>query len=98
MDILFPLLFIIMFNMLLGNAGIGDQRLELHLATREADGISQQMVQAMVTTDKSQLKPGDPIIILEKDYNQAKADVEAGKMAGFLAFPATSKLNLILLC
>ena len=94
MFILFPFLFIIMFNMLLSNAGAGDQRLELHLATQETGGISQQIIQAMVTTDESQLKPGDPIIILEKDYNQAKADVEAGKLDGFLAFPADFTQNI----
>jgi ABC-2 type transport system permease protein len=38
--------------------------------------------------DESQLKPGDPKIIWDKDYNQAKADVASGKIDGFLAFPA----------
>jgi ABC-2 type transport system permease protein len=94
MFILFPFLFIIMFNMLLGNAETGDQRLELHLATQETSGISQQIIQAMVTTDESQLKPGDPIIILEKDYNQAKVDVESGKLDGLLAFPADFTQNI----
>jgi cytochrome c-type biogenesis protein CcmE len=94
-DILFPFLFVIMFNILLGNTGAGDQRLELHLATRETGGISQQIIQGMVTTDESQLKPGDPIIILEKDYSQARAAVEAGKLNGFLAFPDDFTQNLM---
>jgi ABC-2 type transport system permease protein len=94
MFIVFPFLFNIMFTMLLSNTGAGDQRLELHLATRETSGISQQIIQVMATTDKSQLKPGDPIIILEKDYNQAKANVEAGKLDGFLAFPADFTQNV----
>ena len=42
----------------------------------------------MVTTDESKLPPGAPVIIWDKDYNQAKADVEAKKLDGFLAFPA----------
>jgi ABC-2 type transport system permease protein len=88
MFILFPFLFIIMFNLLLSGVGGGDQRLELHLATQETGGISQQIIQGMVTTDEAQLQPGDPKIVWEKDYNQAKADVAAGKLDGFLAFPA----------
>jgi ABC-2 type transport system permease protein len=94
MFILFPFLFVVMFNILLSETGGGDQRLELHLATREAAGISQQIIQAMVTADESQLQPGDPIIVQEKDYDQAKADVEAGKLSGFLAFPSDFTQNL----
>jgi ABC-2 type transport system permease protein len=88
MFILFPFLFIVMFNILLGNTTTQDQPLELHLVTQETDGISQQIIQGLVTTDPSSLSPGAPIIVWDKDYNQAKADVEAGKFAGFLAFPA----------
>ena len=88
MFILFPFLFIIMFNILLANTGTGDKRLELHLATQETGGISQQIIQSMVTADPSKLAPGDPVIIWDKDYNQAKANVEANKLDGFLAFPA----------
>ena len=77
-----------MFNLLLGNVGNQDTRMELHLATQETNGISLQLIQAMVTSDPSQLNPGEPMIIWEKDYNQAKADVEAKKLSGFLAFPA----------
>jgi ABC-2 type transport system permease protein len=88
MFILFPFLFIVMFNMLLGNIGAEDPRLELHLVTLETNGISQQIIQAHETQDESQLKPGEPKIFWDKDYNQAKADVESGKIEGFLAFPA----------
>lgn len=88
MFILFPFLFIIMFNLLLGNVGAADSRLELHLATQETDGISLHLIPAMVTADESQLEPGQPKIIWDRDYSQAKADVEAGNISGFLAFPA----------
>jgi ABC-2 type transport system permease protein len=88
MFILFPFLFIVMFNILLGNIGAEDNRLELHLVTLENSGISQQIIQAHETQDESLLKPGEPIIIWDKDYNQDKADVEAKKIGGFLAFPA----------
>ena len=94
MFILFPFLFIIMFNLLMGNMGYQDTRLELHLVTQEKDGLSQHIIQSLVTTDDSQLKPGDPKIIWDKDYNQAKADVEAKKLSGFLAFPADFTQNM----
>ncbi len=38
--IIFPFLFIIMFNFLLKDTTGGDARLELHMATREAAGAS----------------------------------------------------------
>lgn len=94
MFILFPFLFIVMFNLLLSDVGSGDERLELHLATQETSGISLPIIQAMVTADETQLKPGEPIIVREKDYNRAKADVEAGKLDGFLAFPADFSQNI----
>jgi ABC-2 type transport system permease protein len=41
------------------------------------------------------LKPGDPKIIWDKDYNQAKAEVETEKIEGFLSFPADFTQNLM---
>jgi hypothetical protein len=87
MFILFPFLFIVMFNLLLNNVGSADSRLELHLATQETDGISQHLIEGMVTTDESQLQAGQPKLIWDRDYHLAKADVESGKTSGF-AFPA----------
>ncbi|OGO00655.1 MAG: hypothetical protein A2Y58_05175, partial [Chloroflexi bacterium RBG_13_51_52] len=59
------------------------------LATREATGgLSQQIIGAMETTDKSVLTPGDPVIIWDKDYNAARQAVEDGELEGILAFPA----------
>jgi ABC-2 type transport system permease protein len=94
MFILFPFLFIVMFNILLGSVGAEDNPITLHLATRETSGISQQIIQAMVTTDTSKLAPGYPVIVWDKDYDQARADVEAGKLEGFLAFPADFTQNV----
>lgn len=88
MFILFPFLFIFMFNILLSNVGSADTRLTLHLVTLENSGLSQQIIQAQETKDVSQLKPGEPIIVWDKNYNQDKADVEDGRIGGFLAFPA----------
>jgi len=88
MFILFPFLFIIMFNLMLGNMGTEDTRIKLHLSTRESEGVSVQLIQALETKDESKLEPGTPLIVWEKDYDQARADVETGKLDGFLAFPS----------
>jgi ABC-2 type transport system permease protein len=94
MFILFPFFFIVMFNLLMSNMGSQDTRLELHLATQETNGLSQHIIQSLVTTDDSQLKPGDPKIVWDKDYNQARAEVTAKKLSGFLAFPADFTQNI----
>jgi ABC-2 type transport system permease protein len=88
MFILFPFLFIVMFNMLLGNVGAEDTRMQLHVATRETAGISLHLIQSMETTDEASLPPGAPVIIWEKDFEKARAAVEDNSLAGFLAFPA----------
>ncbi len=88
MFILFPFLFIVMFKLLLGNVGSADNRIELHLATQETDGISVHLIQGMVTADESKLQPGQPLLVWDQDYNLAKANVESGKTSGLLAFPA----------
>jgi ABC-2 type transport system permease protein len=85
--ILFPLLFITMFSIMGGDSE--DPRLELHMATQEGlGGISHQIIGAMVTEDDSQLKPGEPKVVWERDYDEARRAVEDKRLAGFLAFPA----------
>ena len=94
MFILFPFLFIVLFNIMLADAGSSDTRLTIHLATRETGGISEQIIQSMVTPDESALAPGDPVIIWDKDYEQVLADVESKKISGFIAFPADFTQNI----
>jgi ABC-2 type transport system permease protein len=87
--IIFPFLFIILFSFLLQGAGGEDNRIELHLATREAaGGLSHQIIGAMATTNESLLKPGDPLIIWDKDYEAARQAVENKELEGLLTFPA----------
>jgi len=96
MFILFPFLFIIMFTLVLGNVGsTSDKRLEFHVATQETTGISLSIIQSIVTGDISKLAPGQPDIIWEKDYAQAMAQVDSGKLDGFLAFPADFTPNVM---
>jgi len=87
--IIFPLLFVILFVFLnIGGSG-EDPRLELHLVTQEVEGgLSHQIIGAMETRGDSQLKPGEPKIVWDRDYNQARQAVEDKEIGGFLSFPA----------
>jgi ABC-2 type transport system permease protein len=86
--IVFPFMFVVMFYFL--NVGATeDARMELHVLTQEAEsGLSHQIIGAMETTDESQLRPGEPIIVWDKDYDEARQAVEDGELSGFVAFPA----------
>ncbi|MCL0059760.1 ABC transporter permease [Dehalococcoidia bacterium] len=87
--ILYPFLFVVLFNFLLAGIGGEDERLELHLVTQEAEGgLSHQIIEALQTKDESQLKPGEPRIVWTKDYDEARQAVEDKELGGFLAFPA----------
>jgi len=86
--ILFPFLFIVLFNFLMADIGSEDERLVLHLVTQEAEsGISYQIIATMETRDESQLKAGQPEIVWLKDYDKARQQVEDKELDGFLAFP-----------
>ncbi|MCK4273799.1 MAG: ABC transporter permease [Dehalococcoidales bacterium] len=85
----FPFLFIILFSFLLGGVGSEDERMELHMVTLEAaGGLSHQIIGAMETMDKSQLGPGAPKMVWDRDYDEARRAVEDGELDGFIAFPA----------
>lgn len=87
--ILFPFLFVIVFNFMLRDVGSQDTRLEMHLVTQEAaGGLSYQIIGALETKDESQLQPGEPLIIWDKDYDKARQAVVDKELPGFLAFPA----------
>jgi ABC-2 type transport system permease protein len=88
--IFFPFLFIILFNSLMAGVGSQDNRLVLHMATLETgnQSLSYQILGSMETKDESLLKPGDPEIIWDKDYNADRQAVKDGKLEGFLSFPA----------
>jgi len=86
--VIFPFMFILMFYFL--NLGqVEDTRLTYHLVTREAEGgLSHQIIGAMETKDESQLQPGAPVFVWQKDYDEAYRAVEEGELSGFIAFPA----------
>jgi ABC-2 type transport system permease protein len=86
--IIFPFMFVLMFYFL--NLGAAtDERLTYHLTTREAaGGLSHQIIGAMETKDESQLPPGAPVFVWDRDYDEAYRMVENGELSGFIAFPA----------
>lgn len=94
--VVFPFMFILLFNFLMSGVGGEDQRLNLHLATREgAGGLSHQILGAMETPDEALLNPGEPYIVWERDYTAARQAVDDGEITGFVSFPAdfTAALN-----
>ncbi len=95
--ILFPFIFVLIFNFMLRDAGGGDARLELHLVTREAaGGLSYQIIDAVETKDPAQLRPGQPLVVWDKDYKQALQEVNDQKLGGFLAFPADFSQGVVM--
>ena len=84
--ILFPFLFIIMFNFILSGVEQQDTRLELHLVTQEdRSGLSHQIIKAIETEDESELEPGEPKIIWDENYEESLQAVEDKKLDGFLS-------------
>ncbi|MBT3363968.1 MAG: ABC transporter permease [Chloroflexi bacterium] len=88
----FPFLFILLFNTMMSGIGAEDERITLHVLTRDDSGTySQMLLEAYETTEESKLDPDDhsPIIIWLKDidYATAKQQVEDKTLSGFVAFP-----------
>jgi ABC-2 type transport system permease protein len=88
-SIVFPIMFITLFTFIFKGMGAEDERLTLYLATQEAPGgLSEQILNSIETKDQSLLKPGDPVIIWDKSYSDARASVDNGTIGGFIGFPA----------
>jgi ABC-2 type transport system permease protein len=86
--ILFPFLFVTLFNVVLSGVGSEDERLELHMVTLEdRDGISHQIIKAVKTDDETELDPGEPNITWGDDYEGAYHSLMNEERAGFVVFP-----------
>ena len=89
--VLFPFMFVILFNFLLSDAFIDeDNRLVFHLITLEEEtetALSHQIIAAIETPDESSLRPGEPLIIKVDDYDELRRRVEDKELDGFLVFP-----------
>ena len=72
--ILFPFVFVIVFNLMLGDVGGGDDRIALNVTTLEQreESISHVILQAITTEDESELEHGKPIIVWDEDYGEAR--------------------------
>lgn len=88
--ILFPFLFVVMFNFILRDIGAEDDRLVFHLVTLEKEtemALSYQIIGAIETEDESSLEPGEPMFVWEKDYDEMRRQVDEKELDGFIAFP-----------
>jgi len=86
--IIFPFLFIFLFNSLMQGIEGEDVRIRIHLATLEPAGaVSHQILSSLETKDEALLGPGDPVFVWERNYNAARMAVEDGDLEGFLTFP-----------
>lgn len=87
-NLLFPFLFVALFQNVLGGFGAEDPRLVLRVATLEDSGdLSHLIVRAVETDDEDELEPGEPLILWERDYEEALQAVLDGTSGGFLVFP-----------
>jgi len=81
--ILFPFIFVVIFNFIMTDVGVEDERLSLpphHPGIRS--GLSYQLISAM--EQRMQLCcTGEPEIIWDKDYAQAVKDVETRNLMVF---------------
>jgi len=94
--IVFPFLFVTLFNFMLGNTGSQDSRLVFHVVTREAEtGLSHQILDSLETKDEATLTPGEPQIIWHTDYDELHLAVEDKEIAGFVAFPENFTEDLL---
>ena len=85
--VIFPFMFILLFYFL--NLGAEeDQRLTFRFATQEPEsGLSHQIIGVLETPQDAEFDPGDPVIVWERDYDEAYRKVEEGEITGFIAFP-----------
>ena len=88
--VLFPFMFIFMFNTIMSGVGAEDDRLVFHLVTleEEAEGaLSHQIIASLETPDEPSLQPGEPMFVRGNDYDELRRQVEDKELGGFLSFP-----------
>ena len=86
--LLFPIIFVIGFSFGLGGVGPSNERTQFTIVTLEPDGgVSHQIIEALTAA------PDATVRVL--DYQEALRAVEAGELAGFLAFPGDFTSNVM---
>ncbi len=87
-NLMFPFLFVALFGTIISGFGADDPRLVLRIATLEETGsLSHLIARAIETEDEDELEPGEPLIVWERDYEEALQAVMDGTSDGFLVFP-----------
>jgi len=86
--VLFPFLFVTVFQFIFQGVGSEDDRLVFHLVMRDEGLLGQQVADSLRTKDESELGPGEPLFVWLEDYDGARRQVEDGELEGFLVFPA----------
>ena len=84
---LLPFLFVFGFSLALRDLSTEDGVLELAIATQERAGISAEVIEVLVAESDTAIR--------QVDYAEALAAVEAGTLAGFVAFPADFSAALL---
>ena len=84
---LFPFLFVIGFTLALGGQGPSDDRVEFVLTTLETDGVSNQLIDALVVEGQG------PIVTMS--HAEAVDAASDGKIAGYVTFPSDFTDSLI---
>jgi ABC-2 type transport system permease protein len=94
-SVIFPFFFVTLFYFLFQGVGAQDQRMNLYITTQESQGsISYSIVESLETKDEATLQPGQPVITWIESYDTARQQVDDGKIAGFISFPADFTQNV----
>ena len=97
MFILFPFLFVTLFNVIFSSAGAQDDRFRLHFVSEEDRGsLSYHILDALETDNESELDPGEPVIYWDKSYEDDVQAINDNQIDGFITFPKdfTDGINL----
>ncbi len=87
-NLLFPFLFVALFGHIMAGIGSEDSRLELHVVTQEDnEGLGYHIARAMETDDEAELDAGEPLIVWDRDYDEALRAVSEKRLDGFLLLP-----------
>lgn len=84
---LLPFLFVFGFSLALRDLNQDDAELELFVVTQEESGISLAMIEALIAEGETAVR--------WVDDEEARAAVESGESAGYVAFPADFSASLL---
>jgi len=87
-NLLFPFLFVALFGYIMAGIGGEDSRMELHIVTQEdSQDLGYRIARMMETDDETELDAGEPLIVWDRDYDEALRAVSEKRLDGFLLLP-----------